>query len=161
MSRCNLLLQVDGDSSLESAGDLIFPWFTSLQTDQSEVVLRSLLPVNKACLELLLMMRWNISKANNRKNPGSFPCCVICITLPQNDRKQAGWVLTGECMGSQNLTGKLAFSLEEECSSQLTSERCISKKWSATSPDHSNSPWNQQVSDHSPNYKQIWRDDTK
>ena len=131
-SRWNLRLQVDGDSYLESAGDVIFPWFISLQTDQSEVVLRSLLPVNKACLELLLMMRWNISKANDGKSPGSFPSCVICITLLQSDRKQAEWVLTGECLESQNLTGKLAFSVEEECSSRLTSEMCISKKWGAT-----------------------------
>ena len=128
MSGWNLLFQVDGDTYLESAGDLIFSWFISLQTDQSEVVLWSVLSVNKACLELLLMMRWNISKANNGKNPGSFPCCVICITLLQNDRKREGWVLTGEDIESQNLTGKLAFSLEEECSSQLTSETFISKK---------------------------------
>lgn len=99
----------------DSAGDLTFLQFISLQTDNSEVVFQGLLFMNKACLELLPMMRWNISKVNNGKNPGSFPYCVIRITLLQNDSKQDVSVLTGEVSCSQDLMGKLAFSVEEEC----------------------------------------------
>lgn len=66
MSGWNLPVRVGWwQLQLEIAGDMIFPQFLSLQTDNWEVVLQGLVSMNKACLELLLMMTWNTSKVNS------------------------------------------------------------------------------------------------